>query len=126
MSWPVARANCLWIQGDLECATGWPTRPQRSGTIALLCPDLVALAEEPGAGDHQEVGVAPDVGRENGERHRHAHDLERGGVQRLQPRGAVELDRLDRAVGTDGDGEAQVAVELAARLGGIVEGADAL
>src|SRR5262245_497800 len=125
MSWPQARANSAWIHGDFECATGLPITAYRS-LMALLSPDLVALAEEPSSSDHQQIGVAPDVGREGGERRRHAHDLERRGVEHLEARGAVELDRLHAAVGADGHGEAQVAVDPAARLGRIVQRADAL
>src|SRR5687768_15591256 len=125
MSCPVARANSAWICGDWECATGLPMIAYRS-LIVLLSPDLVALAEEPSSGDDQEVGVAPDARRKRGERRRHAHDLERRGVEHLEPRGAVELARSDVAVGPDGHREAQVAVDLAAGLGGIVDRADAL
>src|ERR671925_1473879 len=120
MSCPVARANSAWISGDLECATGLPMTAYRS-LIRLLSPDLVALAEEPSSGDDQEVGVAADVGRERGERRRHAHDLERGRVEHAEPGRAVELDRLDVAVGLDRDREPQVAVDLAARFGRVVE-----
>src|SRR5687768_4459124 len=124
MSAPVARANSAWIQGDFECATGLPMTAYRS-LIALFSPDLVALAEEPSSGDDQEIGVALDVRREGGKRGRHAHDLERRGVEDFEARRAVEFDRFDAAVGPDGDGQAQVAVDPAARLGGIVQRADA-
>src|SRR5687768_9607072 len=125
MSWAVARANSAWICGDFECATGLPMSAYRS-RIALFSPDLVALAEEPSSRDDQEVRVAPDVGRERRIRGRHLHDLERCGVEHLQPGGAVELDRLDAAVGPDGYREPQVAVDPAARFGGIVDRPDAL
>jgi len=68
----------------------------------------------------------PDRRRERGERARHLHDLEGGGIEYLQARRAVEFDRLDAAVGADRHREAQVAVELAARLGRIVHRAEAL
>src|SRR5262245_47199180 len=97
-SWPVARANSVWIRGDFECATGLPISAYRS-LIGLFSPDLVALAEEPSSRDDQEIGVAPDVGRELGERRRHAHDLERRGVEHLEAGRAVELDRLHVAIG---------------------------
>src|SRR6185436_18560519 len=119
-SWEVARANSAWIQGDLECATGLPTSAYRS-LMDLFSPDLVALAEEPSSRDDQEVGVAPDIGRERGERPRHAHDLERRRVQHLEAGRTVELDRLDVAVGADGDREPQIAVDPAARFGRVVE-----
>src|SRR5258706_56829 len=89
-------------------------------------PDLVALAEEPGARDDEDVGVAPDVGRESGEGRRHAHDLERGVIEQLQARGALQLDLLDRTVGKDVHRQSQVAIELTARPGGKIEGADSL
>src|SRR5687768_12783882 len=125
MSCPVARANCAWTAGDLECATGLPMTAYRS-LIALFSPDLVALAEEPSPGDDQEIGIALDVGREGGEWGRHAHDLECRGVEHFQARRAVELDRFHAAIGSNRNREAQVAVDLAARLGRVVQRADAL
>src|SRR5258708_39878338 len=92
----------------------------------LLGPDLVALAEEPSAGKDEQMGIAPDRRREDRDWASQLHDLEGGGIEYFQPRRAVELDRLDAAVRADGHGEAQVAVELAARLGRVVDGAPAL
>src|SRR6267142_7059327 len=99
---------------------------QRLVATRLLGPDLVARAEEPSARDDEQIGIAPDRRRERGERARHLHDLEGGGIEYLQARRAVEFDRLDAAVGADRHREAQVAVELAARLGRIVHRAEAL
>src|SRR5688500_12998690 len=125
MSCPLARANSAWILGDFECATGLPINTYRS-LMSLLSPDLVALAEKPSPGNHQEIRIAPDIGRERGERRRHAHDLRGGGVEHLQARRTVEVERPDAAVGGQRDRVLQVAVEPAARRGGIVERADAL
>src|SRR5437773_9359058 len=99
---------------------------QRLAATRLLSPDLVALAEEPSARDDEEIGIAPDRRRKGREWASQLHDFEGGGIEHFQPRRAVELDRLDAAVRADGHGEAQVAVELAARLGRVVDGAPAL
>src|SRR5437773_3495274 len=60
---------------------------------------------------HRDLHSFPTRRSSDLERRRHAHDLERSGVEHLQARGAVEFDRLDVAVGPDGDGKAQVAVQ---------------
>src|SRR3954468_15249918 len=96
------------------------------GRLLRLSPDLVALTEEPGARDDQEVGVAPDVGGKRGERRGHFYDAKGGGVEHLESGRPIELDRLDRSVGSDRHGQPEVAICLAARFGRIVDAADAL
>src|ERR1043165_7783354 len=92
----------------------------------LFGPDPVAPAEEPGARDHEQVRIATDRWREGGERPRHAHDLECRRIEQLEARGAVELDRVDAAVRTEGDGKTEIAIDLAAGFGRIVDRPHAL
>src|SRR5215470_8520158 len=87
----------------------------------LAGPDLVALREEPGSRDRQQVGVLADVRRESAVGPRVARDAQRCGIEDFEARGLLELDRLHRAVGADRDREPQHAVELAARLRRIVD-----
>src|SRR5207248_2990682 len=56
----------------------------------------------------------------------HAHDLERRGVEYLETGRAVELHRVNAAVGPDGHRESQVAVQFAAGLRRIVDRAEPL
>src|SRR5260221_14532912 len=81
----------------------------------LLRPDLVALREEPGPCDDEQIGVAADRGRKGGVGRGHAHDAESGGVQYLEARRAVELDPVNPAVRTNAHRQPPVAVQLAAR-----------
>src|ERR1700752_1995803 len=92
----------------------------------LLRPDLVALGEEPRARNDEEIGVTPDRRRKSRVRAGHAYDLERRGVEYLEARGPVELDRVDAAVWPYRHREPQVPVELTASFSRIVHSADAL
>ena len=75
----------------------------------------------------QDIGIGADVVRESLERGCEPHDADRGLVEHLVARGAVDLDRLHLAVGLDRDGELQRPVDAAhLRFLGVVEGADAL
>src|SRR5438105_15341875 len=92
----------------------------------LFGPELVAATEKPGPRDDQKVGVAADVGRKGRKRPGELDDLERGTIEHFEARGAVELDAVDAAVGADRHRESQVAVDLAARVGGVVHRSPAL
>src|SRR5204863_4304864 len=89
--------------------------------------DLVAAGESPRARDVDDVRVAPDAVRKTIERRRQSHDADGRLVEELVARRALDLDRLDLAVGLDRHREQERAVDLPGTgLGRIVEVADAL